>query len=165
MKERMDEFVRLFPVHPDYIDTFERITAIEKREVLKTLSQAMKRLLNQELPASEPGLIAYDSYWLVLRENAAFRAIPDIRAVIECSQILESRIQLSFSRPSYKPMALRINHALSIHRLTTGDIYSPIGATAKELRDSLCLYNPVLAKLWVAPPHNFLSQFQTALRE
>ncbi|MCY4604717.1 MAG: DUF6079 family protein, partial [Gemmatimonadetes bacterium] len=37
MNERMDEFVRLFPVHPDYIDTFERITAVEKREVLKTL--------------------------------------------------------------------------------------------------------------------------------
>ena len=31
MNERMDEFVRLFPVHPDYIDTFERITAVEKR--------------------------------------------------------------------------------------------------------------------------------------
>jgi len=28
--------VRLFPVHPDYIDTFERVTAVEKREVLKT---------------------------------------------------------------------------------------------------------------------------------
>jgi predicted ATPase len=25
MNERMDEFVRLFPVHPDYIDTFERV--------------------------------------------------------------------------------------------------------------------------------------------
>jgi hypothetical protein len=38
MNERMDEFVRLFPVHPDYIDTFERVTAVEKREVLKILS-------------------------------------------------------------------------------------------------------------------------------
>ena len=36
MNERMDEFVRLFPVHPDYIDTFERVTAVEKREVLKS---------------------------------------------------------------------------------------------------------------------------------
>jgi len=32
MNEKLDEFVRLFPVHPDFIDTFERITAIEKRE-------------------------------------------------------------------------------------------------------------------------------------
>jgi hypothetical protein len=30
MNERMDEFVRLLPVHPDYIDTFERVTAVEK---------------------------------------------------------------------------------------------------------------------------------------
>jgi energy-coupling factor transporter ATP-binding protein EcfA2 len=165
MNERMDEFVRLFPVHPDYIDTFERITAIEKREVLKTISQAMKRLLNQGLPEQEPGLIAYDSYWLVLRENPAFRAIPDMRAVIECSQILESRIQQSFTRPSYKPMALRINHALSIHRLTTGDIYSPIGATAKELRDGLCLYDPIVAELGGEPANDLLSQVETVLRE
>ena len=26
LNERMDEFVRLFPVHPDYIDTFERVS-------------------------------------------------------------------------------------------------------------------------------------------
>jgi hypothetical protein len=32
----MDEFVRLFPVHPDHIDTFKRVTVAEKREVLKT---------------------------------------------------------------------------------------------------------------------------------
>ena len=165
MNERMDEFVRLFPVHPDYIDTFERITSIEKREVLKTLSQAMKRLLNKDLPDQEPGLIAYDSYWLDLRENPAFRAVPDIRAVIECSQILESRIQQSFTRPSYKPMALRINHALSIHRLTTGDIYSPIGATAKELRDGLCLYDPIVAELGGDPADDLLSQVETVLRE
>src|SRR6266487_3927428 len=165
MNERMDEFVRLFPVHPDYVDTFERITSIEKREVLKTLSQAMKRLLNQDLSDQEPGLIAYDSYWLDLRENPAFRAVPDIRAVIECSQILESRIQQSFTRPSYKPMALRINHALSVHRLTTGDIYSPIGATAKELRDSLCLFDPIVAELGGDPADDLLSQVETVLRE
>src|SRR5690606_38016229 len=44
MNERLDEFVRLFPIHPDFIDTFERITVIEKREVLKTLTLAMKRI-------------------------------------------------------------------------------------------------------------------------
>ncbi|MEI7463685.1 MAG: DUF6079 family protein, partial [Candidatus Taylorbacteria bacterium] len=118
MNERMDEFVRLFPVHPDYIDTFERVTAVEKREVLKTLSLAMKRLLEQEVPTDRPGLIAYDSYWIILRENPSFRSVPDIRAVIECSQVLEARIHQAFTRPAYKPMALQIIHALSVHRLT-----------------------------------------------
>ncbi len=37
MNERLDEFVRLFPVHPAYLDTFERIYVAEEREVLKTL--------------------------------------------------------------------------------------------------------------------------------
>ena len=133
MNERMDEFVRLFPIHPDYIDTFERVTVVERREVLKTISQSMKHILNQDVPNDYPGLIAYDSYWQVLCQNASFRTIPEVKAVIDCSQVLESRIKAAFTRPDYKPMALRLISALSLHRLTTGDIYAPMGATASEL--------------------------------
>ena len=165
MNERMDEFVRLFPVHPDYIDTFERVSAVEKREVLKTLSLAMKKMLNQDMPDDHPGLIAYDTYWTNLRENPSFRAVPDIRAVIDCSQVLESRIQQVFTRPAYKPMALRLIHALSVHRLTTGDIYATLGATAEELRDGLCLYQPGIEELGGDPAADLLSQVETVLRE
>ncbi len=165
MNERMDEFVRLFPVHPDYIDTFERVTAVEKREVLKTLSLAMKDILDQDMPDDRPGLIAYDSYWTNLRENPSFRAVPDIKAVIDCSQVLESRIQQAFTRPAYKPMALRLIHALSVHRLTTGDIYASLGATAGELRDGLCLYQPGIEELGGDPADDLLSQVETVLRE
>ena len=147
LNERMDEFVRLFPVHPDYIDTFERVTVVEKREVLKTLSMGMKGILDEGLPQDEPGLIAFDSYWNTLKQNASFRAIPEIRAVIDCSQVLESRIENAITRKQYKPMALRLIHALSVHRLTTGDIYAPMGASAEELRDRLCLFDPLIAEL------------------
>jgi predicted ATPase len=165
MNERMDEFVRLFPVHPDYIDTFERVTAVEKREVLKTLSQAMKKLLGQNVPDDRPGVIAYDGYWTTLRENPSFRAVPDIKAVIDCSQVLESRIQQAFTRPAYKPMATQLIHALSVHRLTTGDIYAPLGATAEELRDGLCLFQPGIEELGGVPADDLLSQVETVLRE
>ncbi len=165
MNERMDEFVRLFPVHPDYIDTFERVTAVEKREVLKTLSLAMKKLLDQEVPEDRPGVIAYDGYWTTLREDPSFRAVPDIKAVIDCSMVLESRIQQAFTRPPYKPMALRIIHGLSVHRLTTGDIYAPMGATAEELRDGLCLFQPDIEELGGDPADDLLSQVETVLRE
>ncbi|MEC4676635.1 MAG: DUF6079 family protein [Nitrospirota bacterium] len=165
MNERMDEFVRLFPVHPDYIDTFERVTAVEKREVLKTLSMAMKKMLDQDMPDDRPGLIAYDTYWTNLRKNPSFRAVPDIKAVIDCSQVLESRIQQAFTRPAYKPMALRLIHALSVHRLTTGDIYATLGATPKELRDALCLYQPGIEDLGGDPADDLLSQVETVLRE
>lgn len=165
MNERMEEFVRLFPVHPDYIDTFERVTAVEKREVLKTLSQAMKKRLNDELPADRPGLIAYDTYWTALRDNPSARANPDIKAVIDCSHVLESRIEQAFTRPAYKPMAHRIIRALSVHRLTTGDIHTNIGATPDELRDGLCLYQPGIEELGGEPADDLLSQVETVLRE
>ena len=43
MAERLEEFVRLFPVHPTYLEVFEAISVAEKREVLKTLSVEIKR--------------------------------------------------------------------------------------------------------------------------
>lgn len=165
MNERMDEFVRLFPVHPDYVDTFERVTAVEKREVLKTLSIAMKKLLAQAVPKDRPGLIAYDSYWTTLRENPSFRAVPDIKAVIDCSQVLESRVQQAFTRPAYQRMALQLIHALSVHRLTTGDIHASLGATAEELRDGLCLFQPGIEELGGVPADDLLSQVETVLLE
>ena len=165
MNEGLDEYVRLFPVHPQYIDTFEQVAAAEKREALRTLSDTMKRLLDDDLPADHPGLIAYDSYWANLTGNPAFRAAPDIRAVIDCSEVLEARVQQAFTRPAYKPMALRIIHALSVHRLTQGDIHSPLGASAKELRDGLCLYQVGVEDLGGDPADDLLTQVETVLRE
>ena len=164
--ERMDEFVRLFPVHPDYIDTFERITLVEKREVLKTLSTSMKNILDSDVPADEPGLTAFDSYWETIRQNPSLRTIEEIRAVIDCSQVLESRIMSAFPRKQYKPFALRLIYGLSIHRLTTGDIYTPIGASAAELRDRLCLFDPMIAELGSDEPDKDLqTHVETVLRE
>ena len=165
MNERMDEFVRLFPVHPDYIDTFERVTVVEKREVLKTLSTAMKAILEKDVPDDEPGLIAFDSYWHTLKQNASFRAIPEIRAVIDCSQVLESRIENAITRKQYKPMALRLISGLSVHRLTTGDIYAPLGASAEELRDRLCLFDPMIADLGGDADKDLQGHVETVLRE
>jgi len=62
-------------------------------------------------------------------------------------------------------MALRVIHALSVHRLTTGDIYASLGATAEELRDGLCLYQPGIEELGGDPADDLLSQVETVLRE
>ena len=166
LNQRMDEFVQLFPVHPDYIDTFERVTVVEKREILKTLSVGMKEILDKKVPEDNPGLIAFDSYWSTLKQNPSFRTIPEIRAVIECSEVLESRIENGISRQQYKPMALRLIHALSVHRLTTGDIYAPMGASAKELRDRLCLFDPLVVEMGGDEPDKDLQgHVETVLRE
>lgn len=165
LTERMDDYVSLFPVHPDYVGTFERVTSVEKREVLRTLSLAMTALLDKSVPQDSPGLIAYDGYWSTLRGNPALRALPAIRDVITSSEVLEQRIERAFTRPEYRPMALRIIHALSVHRLTTGDIHARLGATARELRDTLCLYQPGVEDLGGDPADDLLTQVDTVLRE
>ncbi|MFB3880971.1 MAG: DUF6079 family protein [Armatimonadota bacterium] len=165
MNERLDEFSWLFPIHPDYIDTFEQVRFVEKREVLRTFSDAMRRILDTDVPEDVPGLIAFDAYWQTVRENPVFRADPDVKAVIECSRVLESRVQEAFSRPATRPMALRIIHGLSVHRLTTGDINSPIGMSPLELRDRLCLQQPGIEELGGDPADDLLTMVSTVLRE
>lgn len=147
MNERMEEYVRLFPVHPDYIDIFERVTVVEKREVLKTLSMCMKDILDKDVPQDEPGLIAFDSYWDVLSSNAAYRTLPEIKQVIDCSNTLQNLVNSNYSKAKNKNFAMRIVRGLSVHRLTVGSLSSPNGLTAEALRDSLSLFEPLIAEL------------------
>ena len=166
MNERMDEYVRLFPVHPDYLKTFEQIRFTEKRGALKTIESAMLALIDGDVPTDRPALIAYESYWQTIKGNSVLRADPSIKEVLRVAEVLESRIQQAFTRPAYKAMALRVIAALAVHRLTTGgDIYVPIGPTAEELRDGLCLFQPGVGEMPGEPAENLLSMVQTVLRE
>lgn len=165
MNERMDDFAELFPIHPDYIDTFERIPIVEKRGVLQIISDTIKELVGQDLPDDYPGIKAYDSYWKALIENPANRAVPEVSAIIECSSVLEAKIKNAFTRPQYQSMAFRIVDALSVHRLTTNDLYAPIGLTPEELRDGLCLYHKAVGGLGGDPADDLLTLVETVLRE
>ena len=165
MNERMEDFAELFPIHPDYIETFERIPIVEKRGVLQIISDTIKKLVEQQVPPDRPGVEAFDGYWNALIENSANKAIPEVSAIIECSDVLISKIKNAYTRPQYRPMALRIVDALSVHRLTTNDPYSPIGLTPEELRDGLCLYHQAVAALPGDPAANLLTVVETALNE
>lgn len=139
MAERLDEYVNLFPVHPSYLRTFERITLVEKRKILNTLSAEMKALLDTEVPDSEPGLICFDSYRAELAGDPANRTIPAVQEVLDRSDVLRSRVEKAMPTKVYVPTTLRIIDSLTVHRLTTEDINLPIGLTVEEMRDDLCL--------------------------
>lgn len=165
MNERMDDYVRLFPVHPDYIEVFDRVRFSEKRGALQTLSQAMGALISKEVPNDRPGLVTFDAFWAEIRNNPVLRADPAIREVIDVSQTLEDRIKHGM-KPAYKAMAERIIHALSVHRLTTnGDYHVAVGLMATELRDGLCLYHPGIEEMGGVPAEDLLTHVQTVLRE
>jgi hypothetical protein len=166
MNERMDEYVRLFPVHPDYLKTFEQIHFTEKRGAIKTIESAILTILDQDVPTDRPLFISYDSFWNTIKTNSILRADPNIKEVMRVSEALESRVQQAFTRPAYKQMALRVINALAVHRLTTGgNIHIPIGPTAAEMRDALCLFQPGVEDIPGDPAENMLSMVQTVMRE
>lgn len=161
LADRLTEFARLYPIHPGYIETFERVVLAEKREVLKTFSLAIADVIDQEVAEDETGLISYDHYWGVLGDNPVLRSSPEVASVIQRSTVLEGLVQHAYTRPALRPMALRIIHALSVHRLTS-ELQAPVGVTAEELRDQLCLWTPALPE----PTADFLLEtIRTALRE
>jgi len=68
--------------------------------------------------------------------------------VIRVSEVLESRCSKPSLARRNKPLALRIIHALSVHRLTTGgDIHIPIGPTAENCATVCCLYQPGIEEM------------------
>lgn len=140
LAERMEEFVELFPVHPDYLAIFEKVYIGEKRVFLKTLSYEMRQLMNSEVPDDGPGILSFDSYWTYIENEPSLKANPSIREVRKKSDILQGKIQNTLTKKIYKPMAIRIVKALSVHRLTTENIYTRLGLTSEELRDQLFLF-------------------------
>ena len=140
LNEQLEKYVELYPIHPAYLATFERVTVAEKRVILKTLSREMRNLLNVEVPNDQPGFISYDSYWPYIEGDKALKSNPSVKEVMSKASTLLDRIDNAFTRPTYRPMARRIVQALSVFRLTTDNIFSKVGVTADELRDQLFLH-------------------------
>jgi hypothetical protein len=118
------------------------------------------------VPTDRPGLIGYDKFWDTVTSNSVLRSDPNIGPVLKVAEVLSDRVQKAFTRPAYKAMAMRVIKGLSVHRLTTGgDIYVPVGPTAEELRDTLCLYQPGIEDMGGEPADDLLTAVQTTLRE
>lgn len=143
MASRLDEFVELFPIHPAYIDVFNKIWLIENRHVLKNISLAIKDIFNTEVPTNAPGIISFDNYWYAVKSNIFSKNQETISRVVEASGTLEEIVNRSFRKIAYKPLAIKIIYALSVHRLTTNGLDARFGLTAENLKDDLCLYLPL----------------------
>ena len=137
----LNEYVDLFPVHPSFIGFFERIRhGKSQREILKVLSATFQRIMDQEVPETQPGLITYDQYWPELAGNPAMLTFPDIRTIKDKMEIVQERIEGHFTgaRSSRKPLAGSIARALAI-RILCDDLDKRNGATAHSLKEDLCL--------------------------
>ncbi len=143
MANKMDEFVDLFPIHPSYVDVFNKVYLIENRHILKNICVTIQEIFDKELPDNEPGVISFDDYWPKIKQTPMLRTNPEVRRVLEASGKLEDIIVHAFPKAAYKPLAIKIIYALSVHRLTTNGLDVQFGLTAENLKDDLCLYLPM----------------------
>ena len=143
MSSRLEEFVDLFPIHPSYIDVFNRIYLIENRHILKNISTCIRKIFDTEVPENAPGIVSFDDYWPAIKSNGLLKSDTTISRVVNASQQLEDIINRAFTKPAYKPLAIQIIYALSVHRLTTSDLDVQFGMTAENLKDDLCLFIPM----------------------
>lgn len=143
MSSKMEDFVDLFPIHPSYIDVFNKIYVIENRHILKNISMTIKDIFDEQVPENAPGVISFDDYWPAIKSNGLLKSDVTISRVVGASGQLEEIIDRSFAKAAYKPMAKQIIYALSVHRLTTNGLDVQFGLTAENLKDDLCLYLPM----------------------
>ena len=143
MSSKMEDFVDLFPIHPSYIDVFNKIYVIENRHILKNISMTIKDIFDTQVPEDAPGVISFDDYWPAIKSNGLLKSDVTISRVVGASGQLEEIVNRSFTKAAYKPMAMQIIYALSVHRLTTNGLDVQFGLTAENLKDDLCLYLPM----------------------
>lgn len=136
----LDTYVNLYPVHPTYFENFSLIRiGKSQREVLKTLSNKFKTIIDQEIPEETPGLICYDSYWQDMIGNVDLKADPDVSKVSDIVEIVDQKIEDNFTRglAPKKKLAHRIVSAAAI-KMLQGDLSKQNGVTADALANDLC---------------------------
>ncbi len=145
MHGHLDKYVDLFPVHPSFIENFEKITiAKAQREILKTISAAFNKIKNQEIPTNEPGLITYDQYFEQMMVTG-FDVEPDFKVVSDTVKLIHDRIDNNFEgvMRSQIPLAKRIANACGI-KILQGPLNKQTGAKAETLTDDLCCTFPIM---------------------
>lgn len=146
MSNNLDSYVSLYPVHPDYFDNFALIRiGKSQREVLKTLSNKFQRIMDDDVPTDEPGLICYDSYWQDMLSNVDLKADPDVRRVSEVTALVDQKINENFTKglAPKKTLAHRIVAASAI-KMLQAELSRANGVTADALATDLCPIDPTV---------------------
>ena len=145
MHGHLEDYVTLFPVHPSYFENFDLIkTGKSQREIMRTLSDKFSEIMNMDVPADQPGLICYDSYWQYMDGNATLKTDPDVARVSEIMQTIFAKIDDNFTgaRSRHAALAKRIACACAV-KILQNDLSKTNGATAETLTNDLAYVNPL----------------------
>lgn len=143
LSEEIETYVNMFPIHPAYLEMFERVNIAEKRVALKTISDEIKKLITKVVPEDATGFISFDHYWNYIIEDSSLRSNDHVKVIMDKVNTLKGTIQTGVKR-QYKAMAEKMVDALAVFRLTTDDLKTPIGLTSEAMRDKLFISYPTL---------------------
>lgn len=51
--------VDLFPIHPAYIDVFNKVYLVENRHILKNISRVIRDIFDKDVPEDAPGIYSF----------------------------------------------------------------------------------------------------------
>ncbi len=134
---RIDKFTALFPAHPDFLDEFEHVSVVERREILKVLSIEAQALLDLDFDPQRPALITSDRYWSHVAGDHGLDANHAVHRVKANVKALDAKIAEAKLPDEDKALAHRLVHALAVHRLTTPNINDAVGLGAEQLKQRL----------------------------
>jgi hypothetical protein len=133
----IEQFVALFPAHPRFIEEFQRVFVVERREILTILSQEARLLQQLDVDAEKPELITADKYWKYIERDTGLNANRDVQQIKQNVTTLKARIQAEFSAGDDKRAAERLIEALAVNRLTTPSITDAVGLKPEDLKNNL----------------------------
>lgn len=143
LTSEIDQFVALFPAHPRFIDEFQRVFVVERREILTILSQEARKLLSEEITEGKFELITADKYWNHIERDQGLRANHEVSKVIQNIATITSHIKNNFGPNEDKIGAIKLIHGLAVNRLTTYNINEPVGLTPADLKNNLLWHTPI----------------------
>src|SRR5579871_625985 len=139
----IEQFVALFPAHPRFIDEFQRVFVVERREILTVLSKEARAFAERQVDTDHLDLITSDEYWKHIERDAGLNANSSVRKIKENVTVLKGKIQYGLAANEDKAAAEKLIEALAVHRLTTPNVTDAIGLTPENLKNNLLWYTNI----------------------
>lgn len=140
VRNKLDEFINLYPVHPKVIDIFNELPVFETRGVIKFIMDNVSKILEN----NGETFITFDKIYNQIAESHTIKNLDEIAPIIDAVNTLSSK--LDALNKDQREEGLRVIKALAILKLQ-GKNKNNNGATAEELAADLMIItgklNPV----------------------
>ncbi|WP_062399977.1 DUF6079 family protein [Methanogenium cariaci] len=131
IRNNLDDYINLYPVHPYVIQIFSELPYFEKRGAIQFTMQEVESILGEDFPS----LITYDRIFDEINSKHTVKHLDSVSPVVDAVQTLDSKIDLLDAR--HQNTARKLVKALAILKLYGKSTNN--GATVQELSNTLLL--------------------------